>query len=475
MLAGLALFVIYVVQAFTSGYSYDEAYNLQIPHNLLQGNGYSTDGSLYDGDLREFDALITTGPAMLLPVTAVAAILGEHPFAFRVVPLLAFVALLCLWARMAMTACAGVGRFGPYSSWAMSAAAAGSVMAINVTAATASDSPLRGPVDVLGEFMAAALVTGALVASRRPAVSGLLFGLAILTKFLALIALPGLLLAVAMSQPARRRLITIMQLCLASSILPALWQVVKLASVGVNMTRERNTEFWSWFFVAGSGARDTGPDVVEVAARLLKLTVLCPTLVLLLAMTAIVLVVKTRRARALNLLRTQPAVAGALFSGATLTAWWLVAADNPWPRHAVIGVALLLPSLTITILASHARGDAQVEGLARDRTGLLHLVTAAAVGLSAWGALSTWSLSVTDQRRMAEDVAKLAEPIYVPGWNQIPELALLGDTRVQQQGDNEGSLLLIGLSPVLGMETPDACGRVVRKWPGYLLCESQLP
>lgn len=161
----------------------DEAFNLTVPQNLIAGLGYTSDGTLSGSTLTPFDARISTGPAVLLPVAAVLATGIDPIIGARLVP-------LAYWALL-LTGLAVLGhRIG--GRWAALAAVA--VPLAFVT--SASNSPIQGPADLLGEIPAAALLVWALIVlPRRTWLAGLLVGLAIQAKLITLLALPAFAVA----------------------------------------------------------------------------------------------------------------------------------------------------------------------------------------------------------------------------------------------------------------------------------------
>ena len=189
--AGVVIANLFIlVPAFTTVRLWeDEAFNLTVPLNLLRGRGYASDGTLSGSTLTLFDVRTSTGPVMLLPVAALIALGIEAVLAGRIVGLLGWVLLLgSLWF---------VGRrLG--GKWIGLVAAA-------VPLAYAADplpSPIQTPVDVLGEVTAAGLLVCALVVlHKRPWLAGLLVGLAIQTKFIALLAVPAFALAALLDAP----------------------------------------------------------------------------------------------------------------------------------------------------------------------------------------------------------------------------------------------------------------------------------
>ena len=162
----------------------DEAFNLTVPLNLLEGLGYTSDGALSGSTLTPFDPRISTGPAVLLPAAAFIGVGIDPVIGARLVPLLYWVLLLTgLWI---------LGRrIG--GVWAGLLAVAAPLVFDTIGA----PSPIQGPADFLGEIPAAALIVWALIVlPRRAWLAGLLLGLAVQAKLIALLALPAFAVAV---------------------------------------------------------------------------------------------------------------------------------------------------------------------------------------------------------------------------------------------------------------------------------------
>lgn len=161
----------------------DEAFNLTVPRNLLAGLGYASDGALSGSTLTPFDPRISTGPVVLLPVAGVLALGADPVIGARLVPLAYWVLLL---AGLGVLGRRIAGRFGALIAVALP-------LAFNTAD---SVSPIQGPADLLGEIAAAALVVWALVVlPRRAWLAGLLLGLAVQAKLIALLALPAFAVA----------------------------------------------------------------------------------------------------------------------------------------------------------------------------------------------------------------------------------------------------------------------------------------
>ena len=134
-------------------------------------------------------------------------------------------------------------------------------MAAAVPLAYAADplpSPIQTPVDVLGEVTAAGLLAAALVVlHRRPWLAGLLVGLAIQTKFIALLAIPAFAVAALLDAPGSsvwQRMRAGLPRVLAAAGLAAaptfVYEVVKFLSLGPEAGIE-NLRNFGWFLLGG--------------------------------------------------------------------------------------------------------------------------------------------------------------------------------------------------------------------------------
>lgn len=193
----LAQLAVIAPEFFSTRLWEDEAFNLTVPLNLLAGHGYASNGLLSTGQLAPFDVRISTGPVVLLPVAGVLATGIDPVVGGRLVSAVFYLGLLvALWLLGRRLA----GRWG-------------ALFAVLVPVALNTNqlpSPVQGPIDVLGEIPAAALIAWSFVLARhRPWLGGLILGLAIQTKFIGLLAAPTLLVYVwfvVAGQPWRERL-----------------------------------------------------------------------------------------------------------------------------------------------------------------------------------------------------------------------------------------------------------------------------
>ncbi|GAB3611845.1 hypothetical protein GCM10027415_01850 [Humibacter ginsengisoli] len=354
----LSQVVVVAPEFFTTRLWEDEAFNLTVPLNLLAGHGYSSAGLLGTGTLSPFDIRISTGPVVLLPVVAVLST-GIDPVAGgRFVSLLFYAGLLvALWLLGHRIA----GRWGALIAVVLP-------LALNTNQLP---SPVQGPVDILGEFPAAALIAWAMVcARRRPWLAGLLLGLAIQTKFISLLAAPALLAFLWLSvagEPWRVRLRRCVWFTVWAAVPTALYWLVVLISLGP-AAFVTNAHQFLWFLKTGGQTASVPPDQ--------KLTVLADSwfvqswAVIAVIVTAIVagaLAVITVRAAARRGTSADESVqeAGATTSArdvvllliaaginlATWVGWWTLSRGTPtWIRYPAAGLVVSIPMLAAGVV-----------------------------------------------------------------------------------------------------------------------------
>lgn len=435
----------------------DEAFNLTVPINLVSGLGYTSDGILSGSELSTFDVRISTGPVMLMPVAGLIALGVDPVVAGRVVAAVGYAGLI--------TALALVGRrLG--GRWAALVAAA-----LPLAFETAAwPSPIQSPVDVLGEVTAAAFLAAALLfVHRRPWLAGLLIGLAIQVKFIALLAAPAFALAVLLDThgPWRARLrrgVPRVLVAAGAAALPTVvFELVKLATLGPAGYVQHLREF-SWFLRSGGqqGYAVSPLDKLAVLASSWNLPTLMAGLLLLVALAAgaALVVVAVRRmprdaatdAGTLAPLRTTRSefvaiVVAAAAGLATFLAWWLVSRHTPaWVRHPAPGVLAFAPVLAASLVPAArvvlaGRGTSGAPG----RTIRPGRVLAAAASVVAVIALA-WSISgrvagvgtrslpsgetLADQRAAAADLAEAGYSRLVTAWGPAVSVGVLAGARV---------------------------------------------
>ncbi|MBU2074844.1 MAG: hypothetical protein KKE65_06795 [Actinobacteria bacterium] len=444
---------------------YDEAYNLQVVRNLAAGHGYATDGVLHGADgLEAFDFRISTGPVLLVPAAALVWFLGEDPVVYRLAPVGAWLLLLVLLAVLGRRV---AGRWGALVGPA-------SVLVLDVGRATDGVSPLVSPGDVLGEFLATALVVAAVLAVRTPWV-GVLLGLAVMTKTVMLLAAPVLAWAV-VRKAGRDNLLALRRLLILSVGLLApvlLWQLVRLLSLGPDLASERNRQFVQFFRGAGSGMIDR--PRVGVLDRLTTEAQLWGALGLLSLGIACALVAVGARRWGLSVVRlesTDPVLL-LIACGGLMQLWWLFLADMDWVRHVVPGAAMLTAGLLlIGLRVARCRVTEPAPGAG--------LRVAVATG---GGALVVAILlrvidpappqgSTAEQLDVAAFIADRGGDFSFVILDQVPELSVHEDLEVGTLTRDEGQRLVL-IDKWWATEARELCGRVELSRPAYVVCRTR--
>lgn len=338
----------------------DEAFNLTVPLNLLRGLGYASDGALSGSALTPFDPRISTGPVVLLPIAGVLALGADLVVGARLVPAAFYVALLVAVGILGR-------RIG--GRWALLVA-----ITVPLTLETAASvSPIQGPADILGEIPAAALCAWAMVVlARRPALAGLLIGLALQTKYISLLFVPAFAIGLWLQTPGMpwrsrvRRALAPAGLVAAPTLVV---EIVTFASVG---TRGYVDHLRGTIGFVRNGGQRTAPTSVLDKLQTLAGSWFVPGGVLALVAVAAVavciaafLVVRRDPARLetavraprrdLLVLLVVAAVGLVVFVG-----WWATAAHTPlWIRHPSPGLFAFVPVLAaFVVLALRVLGRA---------------------------------------------------------------------------------------------------------------------
>ncbi|WP_136028762.1 hypothetical protein, partial [Microbacterium sp. PF5] len=325
----------------------DEAFNLTVPRNLLAGLGYASDGALSGSTITPFDPRISTGPVVLLPVAATLATGMDPVLAARLVPLAFWVLLL-----------AGLGVLG----WRIAGRWAALVAMTVPLAFTASAgvSPIQGPADLLGEIPAAALIVWALVVlPRRAWLAGLLVGLAVQAKLIALLVLPAFAVALwvlsdgtgwaRLRDTLRRAWLPLLLVAVPT----ALVELAALLSLGPAGFVEHLRALVR--FVRSGGQGDAATSVLQKLGTLADSWSLPGVLAVVAAVLALVLVVagvvrRWRSATAEERIVIAYALA-ALVGALAFVGWWATASRLPlWVRHPAPGVFAFFPVLAAVAL-----------------------------------------------------------------------------------------------------------------------------
>ncbi|SJN40797.1 hypothetical protein FM104_11080 [Microbacterium esteraromaticum] len=346
----LACHLVVIVHGFGARFWEDEAFNLTVPLNFLAGLGYSSDGALSGSVITPFDPRISTGPTVLVPVIGVLALGADPVIGARLVPV-AFWAVLIV--GLVLLGIRTAGRW-------VGLVAAAVPLCFN---GLGSVSPIQGPADLLGEIPAAALLVWAVIVLRgRPWLAGLLVGLAVQAKLIALLALPAFAVALWLLTPgrARERIVGLWKRSWLPLILVGvptlLFELAALLSMGMNGYIEHLRGMVH--FVRGGGQHVAPTSVSQkletlAGAWFVPAWVAVVTVIVCLSLAVAGLVVSRgataveadARARALLLAAT--AAVGAL----AFVGWWATASQLPlWVRHPAVGVLAFLPMLVIAAI-----------------------------------------------------------------------------------------------------------------------------
>lgn len=447
----------------------DEALNLTVPLNLLAGLGYTSDGALSGSTLTSFDPRISTGATVLLPTAAVIATGIDLVIGARLVPLAFWIALL-----------AGVAVLGHRIGGRWAALIAAAVPLAFNSALTIS--PIQGPADLLGEIPAAALIVWALVVlPRRAWLAGLLLGLAVQAKLIALLALPAFAIALWILTPGhgiarltktvRRSLIPLAMLALPTFLI----EVAALVSLGFGPYIDHLRAVKA--FVLSGGQHYAPTTVFQKLGTLLDAWFLPWWLTLLLTLAAAALIIGgvlvARRGTDGIPQTVRYTLLGATLGLAAYVGWWATASHLPlWVRHPAPGVYAFLP-----ILAAVAVWGARTLWQAGPRPARVAPLLGSALlaaGLAAGGALHAASTFTPDWETLANQRAAV-KPIRA--WvaeNDVDWLAAqpwgAATSAVVLSGAHVGLFDAPAMDGVPRLSVEGCSGEILLDGPFYRVC-----
>lgn len=459
----------------------DEAFNLTVPLNLLRGLGYTSDGTLSGSTLTPFDVRISTGPVVLLPIAGTLATGLDMTIAGRLVPLAFYASMLvALWL---------LGRrIG--GRWAALAAVAAPLTLNTVF----TFSPIQGPADILGEFPAAALLVWAMWAMRkRPWLAGLFVGLAIQTKFISLLAIPALTLAVFFAVPGQRfwqrvrRVLPAAATAAAPTLLYELWVLVSLGGSGY-VTHLRDMVH----FVRSGGQTAQGTTVWQKLEVLSGawfvpwwIAVLGAALAVAVGVAAVWLV--RRRPEALRSLVDRDGLypprditmllLAAGVGVVTFVAWWSLARHTPlWIRHPAPGLLAFVPVLlALTVLGLRMLRTAPSRAMRVASAiggGALAVLVAAQVSLHVVQTLTAvpWE-TLAQQREAASLLAPLDHDRYASPWGAEISIAVLSGAHAGMWDAGEA---VRGVPRLLHGSLWELCPEPDAGAGAYLVCDASI-
>lgn len=469
---------------------FDEAYVIQAPWNLAQGNGYATFDWQNGGPLHIFDELVSTGPVVLLPLAGTFALFGVGIVQARWTMALFYIFFLVVAWLFGK-------RIG--GRWA-GVVAIVATLAINLR----YDYPhtaVWSVVDGLGELPSAAFILlAALLLTRSRVAAGTALGLAALCKLAAFLVLPVFVIVlilfpvVAISRGAVRSRLVPALVVAAFTVLPsALWEGVKLLTFGFSSYIDSLRAYVSFVRRSGSGVDGAGGanDLIGRARYLDGLWFLnnwlaLAVLAVLLGLGVIALLARIRASRASTDAPVRPWLVPVLAAGgsaAIFIVWWVGISSSFFARHAFTGLILLPP-----VLAALGVAGLQVLRAQRQRLARVALIVIAA----AWVLIAGFQTTVNavqaaqspaytraDQEDAAAFISQFDNVQHVDFFSN-PELLLLSGVRSYPypHGDHPNTDGPLVLSPQMkGINEPlfalalAMCGDVLYDKAGFIVCD----
>lgn len=498
--------VVFFSTMLISPLGFDEAFILQAPLNLVQGNGYSTEDWDWRnaGENLQFDAIVSTGPLVLMPVALSFLLFGVSIASARIVMLpftLILAGSLFVLGR----------RIGGRWVGLVSALA---VLTLN-TRADWPTTVIFGPSDVLGEYATAAMIALALVLlPRHRMAAGLVLGLATLAKFIAFMAVPAFMLALllvpAVASSGWRTRVRELVGFVAAVIVPSIvWELVKFLSLGPVAYGESLLGYARFVFRSGSGVDGSGR--VFFAERLSRMfaawhvpTVVAIALGAALIVLAIVGIRYYFPARFSDSWKTSSGPVSGVWArflvaarlipveiwaaAATLgafTVWWSFIASSTFIRHTMPVMLVAVPILVALALRGSIglwRGDSAA-GRAHPLTRAVAAVGIASIlgvvllqfALTVKQSFGTQEWTRAQQQETAAFIRDLGvDEVQGFGWWASPEVRFLSGVPSVPLGTGTGPLVI---SPILRELDPanydvalGYCEETLYENEGFVVC-----
>ncbi|MGN6200196.1 ArnT family glycosyltransferase, partial [Humibacter sp.] len=354
-------------------------------------------------------------------------------------------------------------------------------------------SPVQGPVDILGEFPAAALIAWSIVfVRRRPWLAGLFLGLAIQTKFISLLAAPALLVyawLVIADEPWRARLKRCIWFSVWAAIPTAVYWLAVLVSLGPSGFVSNAHQFLA-FLKSGGQTAAVPPDQKLTAlmgswfvdSRIVIVVVIAALVIGVLAVIAVRMAVRSgESADAL----VQDAVAQTSARDVTFlliaaavnliawVGWWSLSRGTPtWIRYPSTGLVVSIPIFAaaavlgvrmLWVRAAH-RAPRPVPGRARaawlrwTAAGVAAVLCALFVASTtssvqqhtAWVQVPDYAETLSQQRDVAHQLAELGDKKFATPWGgQLGAILLSGVSFTNQAGPETWTLPNVLWNPSL--------------------------
>lgn len=461
---------VWTISLLVSPIGFDEAFILQAPLNLVQGLGYSTEDWLDGGPNIAFDATVTTGPVLGMPIALSFTIFGPSIIAARIVTLPFYILLLACLVIL--------GR--RFAGWWGAAAALGALIMLDGRV-DMPRSVLHGPSDALGEVAAASLLALALVLlPRRRMLAGLAAGFAILAKFIAAMLIPAAVLALLLIPALGRRswekrLGAAAGFIGLAAIPSVAWELVKFVSLGPSQYLVSLRSYAVFVYHSGSGVDGTNSsDYLTRFGSLFEAWRLPVVVAAVLAVAVLALAIYGIWRRTV---RVDVAALG--FAAAVFLIWWVFISSSEFVRHGMPLLMVIVPALAALAVSGLRRTMAQGPGW----RGAAFAAGVVAAGAGAYGGVvaimqSTQSTQWTraDQQATADYVATLGvDDVQGLGWFAAPDVRFLSGVISRPIGHGTGPLVIEPILRELSAETYaealGLCSEVRFERNGFVVCD----
>lgn len=466
------------VRQMQAPWEYDEAYNMTVAQNLARSGEYATNGVVVGEFPAYFDPHITTGPAVLLPAALVWWVTGGSSSSVRVLMIGSFL----LWAACAWVLLRSeVGLLGRLMALAVP---------LSMLMPHDAGSGYFAIGRVVGEVPAAALLIAAVTpwSMRRPLLMGLLLGLAVQSKVLAVVPAAVILLVVCLHLTGQRQLdrSRVVRIVLGAVIPTLSFELLRVRVLGPSgwvKSWDRTLEFYGAIRSMGS---EPGYEAVEKLAALGGLFRLA-TLVFFIVLLAfggfsLLRADSDRSVPHVSSGRTESNVAtrALLFASAASFILWLVVVQERSGRHGIPTLLLALVPVTLLVRRSLAPWLNDVRTSITART----TIVVSVLIIVGWNAVDGAFGGNGGRERMfqMEAVRLLVESdspsLRLQGWGQEPDIQLLTGIPIEGVQSAEPATILVfsklraklelGISDARLFEP--ACGETLLAEPEYLVC-----
>jgi len=420
---------------------YDEAFNLTVVENFGERFFYGTNGALAPvvGTPVLFDPYITTGPTLLVPAAIVWRLFDGAIWLSRLVP----VGFFALYLVGAWSMTSGlVGRWGRLIIL---------VGPFALVMPVAFEHAAFVPTRFVGETAVVAMITWGLLLALRGKYwwGGVLIGLSVQTKYVAVIPATIVVLAVLVILVTRRQQDALLRsfVWVSGAVLPTIsFEIVRLLTLGWGGYGENIKATFNYSRsvaqLGDKGGYDTMSKLMSLGNMFYTHSFLIVAGMFFITLALASFAVVTPKAPTVSTLDyderwTMPiAVSATVLAGGSSLLFWILVVQERSGRHGLIGLLLLFPGLGLFLayvvesVESRRFARLSVATVIFLASGFLVLDSA----LKSITAIGTESV-LDEQVRVARLLEKSGTPsLDVDGWWQRPEFQILTDIPVETTG-----------------------------------------